>query len=634
MRFVLAYVTSLKDQVRELESRGLNDAAAGGHLVRVPIVPPTEPRRTSSSQAPLPSSPAAFLQPPRRGNFMPRGSQPPSSPSGQAFSPGKRSLPVSGHSRGSREQRSYSYDSITGPRNDNGDDEIPSFLGASSAVGFMKEVYGVFEGDRQDASVVSHDTPGSTDTLLPATSSWFDDRSADGDVQHAMHDLLLPPRRTADELLHFYFNVVHPEMPVFYKPSFLQRYERLWTGSPPPPDGQERAFGTERKVTTSDVLFHCMLDIIFALGHVVRSLKTRTSSGSAQQTFIKRANRMLTLDLIGKPSLQLVHTLILMARYYQHQGLSNRNWIIVGMLIRIAQGTFFNTSTGSEAGDQALKTFGPILELDSLLQNYCDDLPPYLKPNQPQNLEADRFFARQASWLEIRILQIRITIFRRAIVRLATSPLSRNQTSLTSLQRHFTMGCIDGCASASRELIDLIHENVIKSHKPDFVLPAWYTTLSMYTTGTVLVVILRAPPLRNMLTAEKQRELQDSWGTCIENLEHYHRSGIAVAAKCIATLRKIYDEGELERQQHSGNELNNPRHTNASANVPTGTDNVSDQTNANQSLAENRSWDPTEAEIPEFWWASSDMEWLDNLADFGQPTGEGNAPNTLGALYG
>lgn len=76
--------------------------------------------------------------------------------------------------------------------------------------------------------------------------------------------------------------------------------------------------------------------------------------------------------------------------------------------------------------------------------------------------------------------------------------------------------------------------------------------LAMYTTGTVLVVILRAPPLRNMLTAEKQRELQDSWGTCIENLEHYHRSGIAVAAKCIATLRKIYDEGELERQQHSG----------------------------------------------------------------------------------
>ncbi|KAG4440378.1 hypothetical protein IFR05_004118 [Cadophora sp. M221] len=481
----ISYVISLEERVRELESRGLNDAAVGGHLVRVPIAPPPESRRASSPQAPLPPSPAAFLQSPRGGNFMPRGSQPPSSPSGQVFSPGENSLPVSGHNRGSWEQRSYSYDSRTVPRNDNRDDEVPSFLGASSAVGFMKEVYGVFDGDRQVASAVSRDTPGSTDTLLPATSSWFDDRSADDDVQHAMHELLLPPRRTADELLHFYFNVVHPEMPVFYKPSFFQR-------------------------------------------------------------------------------------------------------------------TFFNTSTGSEAGDQASKTFGPVLELDSLLQKYCDDLPPYLKPNQPQNLEADRFFARQSSWLQIRILQIRMTIFRGAIVRLATSPLLRNQTSLTSLQRHFAMGCIDGCASASRELIDLIHQNVIRSHKPDFVLPAWYTTLSMYTTGTVLVVILRAPPLRNMLTAEKQRELQGSWGTCMENLEHYHRSGIAVAAKCIATLRKIYDEGELERQQHSGNERNNPRHAEASAKVATGTNNVSGQTNANQSMAENQSWDPTEAEIPEF----------------------------------
>lgn len=74
----------------------------------------------------------------------------------------------------------------------------------------------------------------------------------------------------------------------------------------------------------------------------------------------------------------------------------------------------------------------------------------------------------------------------------------------------------------------------------------------MYTAGTILVVILRAPPLRNTLTVKKQRELLSSWSTCIENLEHYHRTGIAVAAKCIATLRKMYDDGELERQQRSG----------------------------------------------------------------------------------
>ncbi|CZR67077.1 uncharacterized protein PAC_16976 [Phialocephala subalpina] len=717
-----SYVISLEQRVRELESRELNDQIPRPHSALAPIIPPPAPRRSSSTaQLPPPSTSAVFMQSSREGSFMPRGWQTLKSPSGQGFSPAANSPPASGHNRVAWDHRSNSCDPGTASQNDNADDNTPSFLGTSSAVGFMKEVYGVFEADRQDASTVSRDTPGSVETLFPATSLWFNDRGAeDDDVQPSMQELLLPPRRTADELLHSYFNVVHPEMPVFYKPSFLQRYERLWTGSPPPPDGQERTFGTDRKLTRSDLLFHCMLDIIFALGHVVRSLKSHSSSKSTQQIFIKRASRILTLDLIGKPSLRLVHTLILMARYYQHEGLSNRNWIIVGMLIRVAQGlglhldlpgesqaqkeerrrtwcacttldsmtfgrplmlssqthpplpqvindqylstdpqgpdgvqpddarselaffvcamklsqisgkilrTFYNASTESEPGDQGLKAYSSVLELDALVQNYCDELPSYLQYHQ-KNLESDGFFARQASWLQIRILQTRMTVFRGAIVRLATNPLSRNHTSLTSLQRHFTLGCIDGCASASRELIDLVHENVIRSGRPDFVPPGWYTTLLMYTAGTVLVVILRAPSLRNTLTAEKQQELLSSWGTCIANLEHYHRTGVAAAAKCIATLRKIYDDGEVERQQRSGNDPNSARRANAN----TGSGETSEQADAaNQTMGENQSWDLAGPEMPEFWWANGDTEWLNNLADFGQ-FAEGNACNTFMVL--
>ena len=95
-----------------------------------------------------------------------------------------------------------------------------------------------------------------------------------------------------------------------------------------------------------------MLDIIFALGHVVRSLKGCTSSKAAQQIFITRVNRALTLNIIGQPSLKLVHTLILMARYYQHQGLSNRNWVVVGMLIRVAQGLGLHVDVPGESQAQ------------------------------------------------------------------------------------------------------------------------------------------------------------------------------------------------------------------------------------------------------------------------------------------
>ncbi|PVH73269.1 hypothetical protein DL98DRAFT_469453 [Cadophora sp. DSE1049] len=724
-----SYVASLEERVRELESRRLNEPLYGNRTIQVPIVSPREAQDTSSRnvQAAVPSSSGTLLPSPTGSGFTPRGSQPVTSPSGQVISPGSHSLPAAGHNSGYQQHRSYNYDSRSGLRNHGRDDDTHSVLGASSAVGFMKEVHSVFEGDGQDASAMNYDTPGSTDTFLPATSIWFDDRSEDDGLQYAMQEFLLPPRRTADELLHLYFNIVHPEMPVFYKPPFLQRYERLWTAGSTPLDSQDRTLGIQSKATTSDLLFHCMLDVIFALGHVVRSLKTCTSSASAQQIFIKRVNRMLTLDLIGKPSLQLVHTLILMARYYQHQGLSNRNWIMVGMLIRIAQAlglhvdvpgesqaqreerrrtwcacttldsiqsmtfgrplmlssqslpplprviddqylctdpqgpdgvqpegtrselaffiyamklsqisgrtlrTFFKTSTDSEAGVQVHESVGSVLELDSLLQNFCDELPPYLKPNQPQTLEADSFFARQASWLQIRVLQIRMTIFRGVVIRLATKPLSRNQASLTSLQRHLTMGCIDACASASGKIIDLIHEYAVIANKPDFVQPPWYTTLLMYTAGTVLVVILRAPTLRNMLTTEKQREIQSSWGICLKNLEHYHRIGIVVAAKCIATLRKIYEDGELERRQRSGDKLNTPQH--ADTNIETGPKRFQDHLESSHSMGESQLWDLIDTEMPESWWASGDMEWLDNLVDFGYPSGEGDESNTPMTLY-
>ncbi|KAH7403013.1 fungal-specific transcription factor domain-containing protein [Cadophora sp. MPI-SDFR-AT-0126] len=631
-------------------------------------------------------------------------SRPRIEPSEQVQPSASYCLPAAGRSSGHREQKSYNQDSRSDPRKDSRTEVTTSFLGASSAVGFMKEVSGVFRAHGHDATTISHDTPSSSDTLLPATSVWFDDRSADD--EQTIQEFFLPPKRTADELLHLYFNVVHPEMPVFYKPSFLERYGLLWTAGSLPSDSQDRTLGTEKSVSTSDLLFHCMLSIVFALGHVVQSLKLRTCSTSAQQIFIKIVNRTLTLDLIGKPSLQLVHTLILLARYYQHQGLSNRNWITVGMLIRIAQGlglhvdmpgesqaqreerrrtwcacttldsiqsmtfgrpamlssqsipklpgviddqylctdpqgsegvqpegtrselaffihalklsqisgrtlrTFFDASTGSKAGDHSFDLFGTVLELDALLQSYCNELPVYLWPNQPQTFETDRFFARQASWLQIRVLQIRLTMFREVVVRLASKTLSRNHASLTSFQRHIMMGCIDASVSTSREIIDLVHDNVLKNHRPDFVPPPWYTTLLMYTAGTVLVVVLRAAPLRQMLSSEIQRQIHSSWSTCIQSLEHYQRSGIAVAVKCIATLHKIYEDGNFERQQSSDQASH--RHHSIS----------------NQSPGEHQQWDSNDAEMPEFWWASGDMEWLDNLVEFGQPLGQEDGFNT------
>jgi hypothetical protein len=108
--------------------------------------------------------------------------------------------------------------------NTDGDNNSPSFLGSASAVGFMKEVYGSFHTGVQGTSAASVDTPKSSGPAFPATSTWFYDHGAgQDDIALSMEEFLLPPRRSADAFLHTSFDVIHPEMPVFHKPTFLQR---------------------------------------------------------------------------------------------------------------------------------------------------------------------------------------------------------------------------------------------------------------------------------------------------------------------------------------------------------------------------------------------------------------------------
>jgi len=188
----------------------------------------------------------------------------------------------------------------------------------------------------------------------------------------------------------------------------------------------------------------------------------------------------------------------------------------------------------------------------------------------------------------------------------------------------------------------------------------------IYTAGTVLVLIMRASALQQMLTDEIHREMQITWRTCLEVLEHYHRNGIEIAAKCMAMLRKIYEDGELERQQQlgmphkalevksfdrfhglmafllqmyqgslpltiPGMNLNSQRHANSNTKIDR--NQPGEHTSSDHSTGHHESLQPINTEMPEFWWASGDMEWLDNLLDIGQPSGQCDGSNALMTLY-
>lgn len=180
--------------------------------------------QSKCAQASHPLLPNLTSSSPTRRISMTRRSQPLEFSTEQVHLSKSCPLPDAEHTSSYHQQGSYTDESRSHPGKGQKDDDNSSFLGASSAVGFMKEVHGVFDMSVSDGGAMSQDTPCSTDTFLPAKSPWFDDRSTDDNLQQAMQEFLLPPRRTADELLHLYFNYVHPEMPVFQKPSFLRRY--------------------------------------------------------------------------------------------------------------------------------------------------------------------------------------------------------------------------------------------------------------------------------------------------------------------------------------------------------------------------------------------------------------------------
>lgn len=93
-----------------------------------------------------------------------------------------------------------------------------SYLGSSSAVGFMEEAY-------RSLPAASTASPASTGKPLSSMSSWFVDSGAHSNHDDVpMHDLWLPPRDVADQLLDTYFEYAHSEFPVFLKPIFLQQY--------------------------------------------------------------------------------------------------------------------------------------------------------------------------------------------------------------------------------------------------------------------------------------------------------------------------------------------------------------------------------------------------------------------------
>jgi hypothetical protein len=96
----------------------------------------------------------------------------------------------------------------------------PAYLGSSSAVGFMSEVYQTFKSGNSgnttndNGDLASHDQDH---------APWFGRAGLIGDSHSIMADFVVPPRRIADGLVHHYWEGAHPLQPFIHKGTFMKR---------------------------------------------------------------------------------------------------------------------------------------------------------------------------------------------------------------------------------------------------------------------------------------------------------------------------------------------------------------------------------------------------------------------------
>ncbi|KAH8434637.1 fungal specific transcription factor domain-containing protein [Aspergillus melleus] len=137
-------------------------------------------------------------------------------------------------------------------------------------------------------------------------------------------EYVLPPRKTADELVHSYWELVYPLYPFLDRDSFQRFYESVWTGSGPGPAPDE------------SVLL-CTMNVIFALGTQVSGTIEPEQRWEKAYTYFLRADHIREHDLRDNGSVSLVSCLLLMGIYLQSANIPQRCWMVVGHAIRMAQ---------------------------------------------------------------------------------------------------------------------------------------------------------------------------------------------------------------------------------------------------------------------------------------------------------
>ena len=152
----------------------------------------------------------------------------------------------------------------------------------------------------------------------------------------------IPIRAEADELVDSYWTWVHSLYPFLHMPSFLERYRSIWASTKDrQPSGLSSAQSrhpTNYYEGMSAKLFHCMLNVVFAMGALFNPSIALQDRDSVSRAYFNRGKALVDLDELACGSTALVQILLLMGQYLQSTDAASSCWNIVGLAIRVGQG--------------------------------------------------------------------------------------------------------------------------------------------------------------------------------------------------------------------------------------------------------------------------------------------------------
>lgn len=252
-------------------------------------------------------------------------------------------------------------------------EESEHFYGSSSAASFMRQAvetangpsYSPYRGNASAESVSARQGQKQTTEGQGFMSRAYSENYS------------LPPRSLADHLLSRFWDKVYYLYPVFHRPAFERAYRDLWE-APTDENNSDSipnvGLGSPPSGGAHTMLFHCALNIMFAIGVSFSDIPSAEKEAAAG-TFFQKAKTFIGLDLLDINNIGLVQVMLLVTVFLQSTPFPSRCWHAIGIACRVAQGLGLHTS-------KPRRGEGPLeIEISRRVWQGCVILDMYVAPS-------------------------------------------------------------------------------------------------------------------------------------------------------------------------------------------------------------------------------------------------------------